>query len=272
MSNVTMASMTVKDITEYLEKNQTVIIPYGVVEQHGYHLPLDTDIKLAEAIAFRLAEKLGCIVAPTLNYSFSGGMLKGTINIKPNTFANMVGEIIESLVLQGFKNIIIIPGHGGSECMLHLKESLRILKWLNPSLHDAMILMTPHFDFAPSSKKFFLNRDYHAGESETSRMMYLYPETVRREIVMDTPEIAEMMRNDPDAYQKRTAFTNMRQEICNTEQHPEIKLGVMGYPEKADRETGRKLVQEAVSNMVPALQEAIKTAEEGRRRGKKNNS
>jgi len=145
MQTVKMGEMTVGELQQYLKTNRTIILPYGVVEQHGHHLPLDTDIRNAEILGAKLAEKLGCIVAPTLNYCFSGGMLTGTVNVKPNTFSNMMGEIVESLTLQGFENILILPGHGGSESLLHLKESLRILKWLNPD-HD---YATPAREFFP---------------------------------------------------------------------------------------------------------------------------
>ena len=108
-----MLDCTFPEVQEYLKTKKTVIIPYGLSEQHGAHLPLDTDVRNAEFISAKLAEKLDCLIAPTLNYTFSGGMLPGTINVKPTTFCNLVGEIIESLHLQGFRNFIIIPGHGG---------------------------------------------------------------------------------------------------------------------------------------------------------------
>ena len=66
-----MGEMTVKEVREYLKSNQTIVFPYGVVEQHGYHLPLNTDNINAENFALALAEKLDCIVAPCLNYCFS---------------------------------------------------------------------------------------------------------------------------------------------------------------------------------------------------------
>ena len=72
-----MGEMTVKEVREYLEHNQTVILPYGVVEQHGYHLPLSTDTHYAEIPSYELAKRLDCIVAPPLNYCFSGGELPG---------------------------------------------------------------------------------------------------------------------------------------------------------------------------------------------------
>jgi creatinine amidohydrolase len=269
MKKYRLGEMTVHDVREYLKYNQTLILPYGVVEQHGYHLPLDTDIRNAEILGENIAEKLDCIVAPTLNYCFSGGMLPGTINVKPNTFSNFVGEIIESLVLQGFRNIIILPGHGGSESVLHLKESLRILKWLNPAMKDAMILMTPPWDFSPTWLDQFKSRDYHGGAVETSLIKHWTPEVVRDEIVMDDPETSEMMREDPDSFQLRTAFTEMSQEVPSTEQREAIEVGIMGYPEKASEELGEKVTQEILDNIVPALQSAIRAADESRKIGKR---
>jgi creatinine amidohydrolase len=217
----------------------------------------------------KLARELGCIVAPPLNYCFSGGMLEGTINVKPNTFSNLVGEIIESLALQGFENIIIIPGHGGSESMFHLKESLRILKWLNPSLKDTMILMAPLWDFSETWTSLFKTRDYHAAEAETSLIKHWTPEVVREEVVLDEAEIAEMLRNDPDSYQKRTSFTKLGHEIPQTEQSEKVIVGVMGYPEKSCAETGRKITREILENAVPVLEEAIATADKCRKNGER---
>ncbi len=263
-----MAEMSVKEVREYLKHNQTIIFPYGVVEQHGYHLPLSTDIHNAEVLAYALAEKLDCIVAPCLNYCFSGGMLPGTINVKPNNFSNMVCDIVESLVLQGFLNILIVPGHGGSESLLHLKESLRIQKWLNPALHKAMILFLRRNDFSERSKQSLAEHDWHAGKAETSMILANRPNlAMLDQLEMDTPEIAEMLRDDPDAYQKRTTFSGLRAEVCNTVQRPEIKVGVMGYPEKASVEIGRMNLDDAVRTMVPPLQKAIEKAAEGRKTG-----
>ena len=232
--NRQMRLMTVEEVQAYLKKNQTIILPYALCEQHGYHLPLDTDIRNAEYTSAALAEKLDCIVAPVLNYTFSGGMLPGTINVKPNTFSNLVGEIIESLTLQGFRNFIIIPGHGGSESMLHLKESLRIQKWLNPALADDLIILCPIWDFSPTWTKLFQTRDYHASEAETSLLLNWCPEVVRKKIVMDKPAVAERLRDDPDSYQKRVSFTALKQEVVQTSQREDVKIGVMGYPERAN--------------------------------------
>ena len=267
--NHQMRLMTVEDIQNYLKTNQTIILPYGLCEQHGYHLPLDTDIRNAEYISAALAEKLDCLVAPCLNFTFSGGMLPGTINVKPNTFSNLVGEIIESLTLQGFRNFIIIPGHGGSESMLHLKESLRILKWLNPALADDLIMLCPIWDFSPTWTKLFRERDYHAAWAETSLMLHWCPEVVRKKIPMDKPTVAERLREDPDSYQLRASFTELKQEVVQTSQREDVKIGVMGYPEKATAAFGAKLEAEFLKNATRELTKAIKDADKARKSGKR---
>ena len=270
MKHYRMQDLTVRELQEYLKTNQTIILPYALCEQHGFHLPLDTDIRNAEFCSKALAEKLGCICAPVLNYTFSGGMLQGTINVKPNTFANLVGEIIESLVLQGFRNIIILPGHGGSESLLHLKESLRILKWLNPALRDTLILLTQLWDFSPTWTKLFDEEDYHASDAETSLLLHWCPEVVRMDkLEMDVPEVAERLREDPDSYQLRESFTEMKQEVVQTTQREDVKIGVMGFPEKANAAFGAKIEKEFLDNAVPAIKQAIAAAEDARKTGKR---
>lgn len=269
MKSLRMRDLTLAELSEYLKTNQTIIIPYALCEQHGHHLPLDVDIRNAEFCAEKLAAELGCLWAPPLNYTFSGGMLPGTINVKPNTFSNLVGEIIESLTLQGFRNFIILPGHGGSESLIHLKESLRILKWLNPALRETLIMLVQIWDFSPTWTELFTQRDYHAAEAETSLLLHWCPEVVRPNIVMDEPAVAERLRDDPDSYQLRESFTDFKQEIVQTSQKPDVKVGVMGYPERASAATGKKIEEEFLSNAVPALREAIAAAEAARRSGKR---
>ena len=265
-----MQDCTFPEVQEYLKRNQTIIIPYALSEQHGAHLPLDVDIRNAEFISAKLAEKLDCLIAPVLNYTFSGGMLPGTINVKPNTFSNLVGEIIESLASQGFKNFIIVPGHGGSESLLHLKESLRILKWLNPALKESLILLTQLWDFSPSWSGLFAKQDYHAAWAETSLLLHWCPEVVRMDkLEMDEPEVAERLREDPDSYQLRESFTDMKQEIVQTSQRADVKIGVMGYPEKANAAFGAQIEQEFLANAVPAIKQALAAAEEARKTGKR---
>ena len=270
LNHYKMLDCTFPEVQEYLKTNKTILIPYGLSEQHGAHLPLDTDVRNAEYISSALAEKLDCLIAPTLNYTFSGGMFPGTINVKPATFCNLVGEIIESLYVQGFRNFVIIPGHGGSESLLILKESLRILKWLNPNLADALIMLTPIWDYSPTWFNMFDEKDYHAAKAETSLLLHWCPEVVRTDkVTLDAPEIAERLRQDPDSYQLRESFTDNPHEIVQTGQREDVKLGVMGYPEEASAEIGRRIEEEFVKNAGDALLKALAEADATRKSGKR---
>ena len=259
MAAYKMAEMSLNDVREYLKTNQTIVFPYGVVEQHGYHLPLSTDIHNAEMISEVIAEGLNCMIAPTLNYCFSGGMLPGTINVKPNHFSAVVTDIMESLTVQGFRNIIIVPGHGGSESLENLRESLRIAKWINPYLHQTNIFMISFEDYSPLAyHEVFDNNDYHSGKVETSMMMAYRPDLVHMEkLSMDPPEVAERMRQDPDSYQEKTCRTKLPGEIPTTVQRDDVVVGVMGHPEGANPEFGNAILQELRENLVPALKQAL---------------
>jgi creatinine amidohydrolase/Fe(II)-dependent formamide hydrolase-like protein len=125
------------------------------------------------------------------------------------------------------------------------------------------------WDFSPTWTELFTQRDYHAAEAETSLLLHWCPEVVRPNIVMDEPAVAERLRDDPDSFQLRESFTDFKQEIVQTSQKPDVKVGVMGYPERASAATGKKIEEEFLSNAVPALREAIAAAEAARRSGKR---
>ena len=118
--------LTVQQVREYLARRQSIIIPIGVTEQHGYHLPLSTDSLIATHLARRTAERLGMLVAPTFTNCFSGGTLPGTINYSPAVMALAMGDMLSSLAAQGFRNFYLFICHGGS-------ENLRALRL--PNLH-----------------------------------------------------------------------------------------------------------------------------------------
>jgi creatinine amidohydrolase len=102
----------VRDIVP--EKTDMVILPVGTMEAHGA-TGLGTDSILAEEIADRMAEKLSCLVAPTINYGITNSLLAypGSMSHSADTFINYVREVLDGLVRIGFDKIIIMNGHGG---------------------------------------------------------------------------------------------------------------------------------------------------------------
>jgi len=198
-----MEHMTVEDVRRALQRTKTVLVPLGVTEQHGYHLPLSTDVHNAYQIARRVSARTGAVVAPPLWYSYSGGSLPGTINVAPQVMALMVSEIIQSLLQQGFRNVLLILGHAGSENLQALKDLTSLFLARHPELTNVVVALGPVWEFSATFKKAFEEHDYHAGYIETSLMLYWAPEQVRTErIVQDQPEVAESLREHPDNYQQ----------------------------------------------------------------------
>lgn len=249
-----MLKMSVRELRDALKTTQTALIPLGVCEQHGYHLPLGADVHNAEQVCRRVAERFPAIVAPTMTYSFSGGMLPGTINVSPAVVSLLLTEAVLSLYTQGFRRICIVMGHGGSELNAIVRDSLRIFLWENPDREELQLALFPFWEFSPTLMGMVEARDYHAAAAETSLMLYWAPQEVRDEVVLDDPEVAEMLREDPDFYQEQRVKSDSPYEIPHTRQKEEVKVGVMGFPEQASREMGEKICEESVSGIVRELQ------------------
>ena len=93
---------------EQIDQNKILIIPIGATEQHGPHLPLGVDAMLATSFARVLAEQIGAVVAPTINYGYkslpmSGGgpFFPGTIDLNGTTLINLVKDIVVEFARDG---------------------------------------------------------------------------------------------------------------------------------------------------------------------------
>lgn len=86
---------------------------------------------------------------------------------------------------------------------------------------------------------------------------------------LDEPDVAERLRDDPDSYQLRESFTEMKQEVVQTSQRADVKIGVMGFPEKANAAFGAQIEKEFLDNAVPAIKQALAAAAEARKTGKR---
>jgi len=95
------------------EKNPTIIIPVGSLEQHGAHLPITTDSDIVTEIASRLAKKCNFVVLPTVSYGISSEHAP-FFQVSPNDLLSFLRGIISSLVINKVKSVIILNGHHGN--------------------------------------------------------------------------------------------------------------------------------------------------------------
>lgn len=118
---------TAPEFNDKIRACRGVILVCGSCEQHGHHLPLDTDNIIGTEIALRIAEKTGLLVMPPVNYGqvWSAKGFPGTISLSPNTLKLLLKEIICSLEAQNAANIVLMSGHNGNYPIL--KELAREL-------------------------------------------------------------------------------------------------------------------------------------------------
>lgn len=254
-----MEHMTVKTVGEYLARKKSIIVPLGVIEQHGYHLPLKTDALIAAGLGRMIGRRTGTLVAPTIYQSFSGGGLSGTINISPAVMSMVVSDTLLSLAGQGFRNFYLFLCHGGSENARALDNALKLLLRLNPAFAEAMIALMPVWKLGSKGTgwdKAMDEGDWHAGWLETSLVMALEPELVRMdEMELDPEPLLKMQIEHPDNYQHAEKIVDDEFVVPRMTQRPDIKVGVMGRPESASPELGREVVEDIVKNASEKIME-----------------
>ncbi|MHC4070062.1 MAG: creatininase family protein [Planctomycetota bacterium] len=175
--------LTAVEFISAVEKSQrTCVIPLGVLEKHGPHLPLGTDLLDVREIALRAAEKEYTIVFPEYYFSqiFEGKHQPGTIAYSRKIIWNLLQETCDELSRNGIKKIIIVNGHGGNNhflrffCQAQLAERKDYAVYLFAPAEDPEV--------AEKVKKLRKTKtDGHAGEIETSIMMVNKPELVQLE-------------------------------------------------------------------------------------------
>lgn len=126
MSEHRMERMTWQEVDARISAGvDAVLLPIGTTEQHGPHMPLDTDCVIARSLAERVADQaaadgLSVLVAPTLNVTLSWYHMQfpGSMRLSTTTFLQVFKETVESLHHHGIRNVIALNGHGGNVAAL----------------------------------------------------------------------------------------------------------------------------------------------------------
>lgn len=178
---------------EQLDPDKTIfVIPTGAIEQHGPHLPVDTDIFNANKIAEFVGKKddvKNVIVMPPIWWGTSPHHkgYPGTLSLRLETFYYLLKDLIESVKIHGFYRFLIINGHGGNAGILTAATS---------QINYDLGLSIPSFSYWQSIQKVLvaigespIGGMGHACEMETSLALFLRPELVnKKEIKADLPE------------------------------------------------------------------------------------
>jgi creatinine amidohydrolase len=183
-----MSEMTRVDVQKALDRGfSTVVFAVGSNEQHGPHLPTCTDSLIGDALANKVALKLGkALQAPSINVGCSDPhmVFPGAISLRPETLKSLIRDYCVSLAKQGFKNIIILPSHGGNfnavrEITNELNQSLGGAKVV--SYTDLKGLLEFLNEFSSKHGVSAGESGAHAGESETSMVLAIRKDLVDME-------------------------------------------------------------------------------------------
>ncbi len=110
---VFLGEMTNPEVEAFLKEHDTVIVPTGSTEQHGPHGPLLTDAIVPTEVGRRVAERIGALVGPPINYALSYPHVgfTGVVHIRVATFMSLIEDLCASYASIGFKRIVFLNGH-----------------------------------------------------------------------------------------------------------------------------------------------------------------
>ncbi len=167
--------MSWKEVEEALERTDMVIIPVGSIEQHGKHLPLGTDTYGAIEASKLIAQKTDVLVAPAVFAGLSEHHMgfPGTLTLRPETFEAVVFDAAKSLIHHGFTKIMIYNGHGGNTTSV-----TNVIQKINQTTPATAVFLNDLAVPEDEDPEPAIPYDWHAGEGETSYMLYMTPSLV----------------------------------------------------------------------------------------------
>lgn len=227
---------------------EMAILPWGATEPHNKHLPYCTDMLSSQAIAFDVAKevsRLGIDVMvlpgiPLGSQNPGQTSLPFCIHVTQGTQSMVLRDIVDSLDRCGIRKLLIINGHGGNS----FKGFIRDLVIDKP---DFLILSSEWYTVVPRESVFEADVDDHAGEQETSVMLYYYPELVK----MENAGRGDTIPFAIDGLNRKVAW------VPRDWNKVSVDTGI-GNPLKATADKGKEYVAKVVKEYVKLIRDICK--------------
>ena len=244
------------EVSEFAEKNGMVLMPIGACEEHGRHLPVITDTKMAYSAALDAARNVSgeipISILPAVWFGYSVNMLKnwaGTITIRPKIMIDLMYEICRSLIDMGLDKILIVNGHGNNPGLLDVVvrtvgDDFKIFPGLVNIFHcwDK--------DYIKGNRKSGVGGISHAGEVETSVMLYL------SDLVdMSVADSTDIMKTDLDNCPVDFGSDKKKKMYLSTWFLENSTYGGAGDPADATEEFGEKIHAMTVDALCGVIRE-----------------
>jgi creatinine amidohydrolase/Fe(II)-dependent formamide hydrolase-like protein len=238
--------LTWPEARQRFEQVDIALLPVGSIEQHGPHLPLDTDAFDANYLALRVAEACSNpkpLVLPCLSYgvAYHHEDFKGTVSISNDTLSKLVYDIGISLARNGIKKLVIINGHGGNSPALNYAAQM-----INRDAHIFVCVDTGETSDVDVYSLVETPNDVHAGEIETSAALAVRPHLVNMDLAR---------REVPEFSSRYLDFTSKRGVSWYAYTRKISQSGVMGDPTKASAEKGNKIWEMMITHLVALIED-----------------
>ena len=233
-----------------IDQNTIAVVPIGAIEQHGPHLPVNTDSLILDYILAKAVQSCSkeVVLTPVIQYGYSPHHLcyKGVLSLQSETLLAMLKDIGGSLIHSGFLKILFITGHGGNAQIIG-----QAARDIGTSNSNVIVASTTYWNIAHTAliKKMRNLTTWvpgHAGLFETSIVL-----AIRKDLVdmskLDGVSIDKEKHND-------ILFSNLRQQTYIERNNYHLLIqGMTDYPKAATEELGKALLQIINTDIVEFL-------------------
>jgi creatinine amidohydrolase len=261
----TMADMTYPEVEQAARDGAVVLWGLGVIEEHGPHLPLGTDVYLPSAtlrLARRRLEARGirAIIAPVFYWGVNNvtGSFAGSFTVRPDTMRELMVDVFGSLAKDGFQRVFCLSGQGDALHNQTMADAIRKGRvqtgirayfviasgWAERLGFDAADPQFLVYPFDPPRGRF---ADVHAGAGETSMAWAACPALVRESVLRT---LAPTNLGPDDLEEWRRGWANARQKT---------PLGYLGDPASADAERGRGILEGQAALVTEVIAKKIES-------------
>ncbi len=254
--------------TQPFNQSTVVLIPIGHTEQHGHHLPMNTDTVIIDAIArgTQAAAPGEVLALPVFPYGVSThrASFAGTLNAGGRAFEDFWLAVIDTLVARGFDKIYLISGHGGNCSFLvnivkyageRHRRIFAATAWLHTSDRLGVEAIT-------KTRKSKIGGMGHAGELETAYLLHLWPNLVHMERCIDEIDFVATASYMMD-------WVEAGALVANPPWDDDTATGAYGAGSVATAENGRLWLAAAIAEKIDHVHQI---QEQQRRREEKRNA
>jgi creatinine amidohydrolase len=238
--------LTMPLLRQVLRETTLVLAPIAACEQHSRHLPTHTDTILVTAVAEAVEQQLSeqVLLLPTLWFGASAHHLRfgATLSAEVDTHITMLCDLLVPLLEENYQRFLVLNGHGGNIDTMHVA-----LRRLQPRYPDRLMTAASYWELAEQELAALADGPRktmgHACEFETSMMLAVRPDLVRRDQIGD----------DPPRDDRALRGLYIAEDMLQRTDH-----GAVGYPERASADRGRAFLAAAINRAIEVVQALLR--------------